>query len=130
MTIADPVQLIIDLLLAESSVTDLVDDRVGREIPEGDGNLMPRACIIVTRAGGRGRRGTLKLREARIDTACYGATLKESGAVHDAVRELLEEYVHDGDLITVETSSDGVNARHPDTQWPVCYASYRVTTAV
>lgn len=129
MTIADPVELLITLLKDDSGVKAIADDRVGREVPEGDGPLMPRGCVVLQPAGGSGRPGLLKIRKNRIDTHCYGSTLSEAWLLHLAVREALETFTHDGDLIEITTLSDGANGRRPDNQWPVCFASYRVTSA-
>lgn len=129
MTIPDPISEIIGLLKGDTAVDALVDGRVGREITESENAAMPRAAVVVTPVGGPGRHGRLRIRYTRVDTTCFGATLKESWTLHLAVREVLESMGRDGALKDAEITSDGTNARDPVTQWPTCYASYRVMSA-
>lgn len=127
MTIPDPVALARVLLLADAAVAALVGENVyGGELPDSLNAAMPAKAVVITPAGGPGRRGTLAYRRNRIDTVCYGATLEDAWSVHLAVREALETMTASGALRSIETSSDGTLARDPRTEWPSCYASYLV----
>lgn len=134
MTIPDPIADIRALLVADTTVSALVADRVYHsELPEPESPNMPQQAVVVAQAGGPGRPKTLKTRTIRLDTLCYGATLYESYQLHQAVREVVETLARrSNSVISVETVSDGQNARDPLKQWPVCFASYRLlsTTTV
>lgn len=130
MTIPDPIADIRALLVADPTVSALVSDRAYlHELPESESPNMPQQAVVLTQAGGPGRPKTLKTRTIRLDTICYGATLHESYQLHQAVREVVEALARrSNSVISVETVSDGQNARDPLKQWPVCFASYRVLT--
>ena len=130
MTIPDPIADIRALLLADATVDGLVSGRVYHsEVPESESPNMPQQAVVVAQAGGPGRHKTLKTRTIRLDTICYGATLYESWTLHLAVREVVETLARrSNSVISVETISDGANARDPLKQWPLCFASYRVLT--
>lgn len=130
MTIPDPVADIREILLADTGVSGLVSERVYHsELPDAESQNMPQQAVVVAQAGGPGRQKTLKIRVIRLDTLCYGATLYESYELHQAVREVVETLSRrSNSVISVETISDGQNARDPLKQWPVCLASYRVLT--
>lgn len=130
MAVPDPIKDIRAHLLADTGVQALVGTRVFHsELPASESGSMPRQSVVVSQAGGPGRPKTLKTRNLRIDTFCYGATLYESYELHLAVREALETLAHSGSVKTVEMVTDGLNGRDPDKQWPVCFASYRALTA-
>lgn len=130
MSAPNPLALIIALLLADNEVAALVGARVRPRIVDDERKAMPQPYVVVTAAGGPGRRGKQGWRKTRIDTACYGATLLESWDVHAAVRDALENAGRDGALLSIEMTSDGVNDMHPTLQWPVCYATYAVLSTV
>lgn len=132
MTIPDPIADIRALLAADAGVSGLVGTRVFHsELPESESPNMPQQAVVIAQAGGPGRPKTLKTRTIRLDTICYGATLYESLQLHLAVREALETLAKtSGSVKSIETVSDGQNARDPLKQWPVCFASYRVLTTI
>lgn len=131
MSIPDPIAELRTLLLADTNVASLAGTRIyGDEIEETDQTDMPQATVILREAGGPGRVAYNLYRQTRIDTLCYGATLSESAQLHRYVREVLETMNRPtGTLFSAEVSSDGRNARDPDTQWPLCIASYLVMSA-
>lgn len=131
MSIPDPIAELTDMLLADTAVVALVDENVfGGELPVELNVSMPVAAVVLSPAGGPGRRRALKLRRTRVDTTCYGPTLEDAWALHTAVREALENMARTSTLLDVETSSDGSLARDATTQWPTCYASYLVLSAI
>jgi len=130
MSIPDPIGEIVDLLLDDSNVAELADENVfGGGLPATARASMPQAAVVVKPAGGPGKRGYNRHRTTRVDTVCYGSTLKESWDVHLAVREVLEGLRRDGSIFWVIVSSDGTNAIDPVEQWPTCFASYNVMSA-
>lgn len=128
MTIPDPIGDLVSLLAADTATKALVGSRVyGGGLPP---NLsMPQPAVVVKAAGGAGRRGYNKYRTTRIDTVCYGTTLKQAWSVHLAAREVLEGLDRPGSVFWVTASFDGASALDPVTQWPTCYASYTVMSA-
>lgn len=131
MTIPDPIADIRALILADPTVEGLVgaEGVYHSELPDSVSATMPKQAVVVAQAGGPGRHKTLKTRTIRLDTLCYGATLYESWTLHLAVREVVETLARrSNSVISVETISDGANARDPLKQWPLCFASYRVLT--
>ena len=129
MSIPDPVALLITSLKATSAVTAIASTRVyGFAIPPSIQASMPEAAVVVSPSGGAGRR-MLRVRNNRIDTTCYGATLPQAWQLHQAVRESLEVMVSTGTLKSAVISSEGSPALDPVTQWPTCYASYTVLSA-
>lgn len=129
MSIPDPIALIVELLKANEAIAALAGANVfGGGLPAGF--VMPQAAVVVTPAGGPGRRGAEGWRRNRIDTICYGATLHESWEVHLAVREALETMPPTGALKEAHITSDGSNALDPVELWPTAYASYLVLSTV
>lgn len=130
MTTPDPVGELVALLKADAAVTALAGTRVfSGGIPANGRGEMPQATVVLTPAGGPGRRGYNRYRRTRVDTTCYGATLKQSWQLHLAVRELLEGLHRNGSIFWAQVTSDGANALDPAEQWPTCYASYSVLSA-
>lgn len=129
MSVPDPIELVVTLLRADTDVAALVAARVyGGALPED--LAMPQAAVVVRPAGGPGRRGAQGWRLNRVDTVCYGATLRESWQTHLAVREALETLTPADGLKEAHVTSDGTNALDPVTQWPTCYASFLVLSTV
>jgi hypothetical protein len=131
VTIPDPISDLVALLREDSAVAALAGENVfGGGLPHDARIAMPQPAVVVKPAGGPGRRGYNLYRTTRIDTVCYGTTLKQSWDLHLAVRELLEELRRPGAIFWVTVSSDGANAIDPVEQWPTCFASYLVMSAI
>lgn len=129
--IPDPIGELATMLAADTAVAALADTHVyGGELPRALNGDTPPTAVVLSPAGGPGRRKSLKIRFTRVDTICYGPTLEEAWALHLAVREALETMTRTTTLFSVETSSDGALARDATTQWPTCYASYGVLSAI
>lgn len=130
MPAPDVIAEIVALLSADNDVSTLAAAGVfGGGIPESVKETMPQPAVVVTAGGGPGRRGYNKYRNTRVDTTCYGQTLKESEELHRAVREVLENVRRSGSLFWAQTITDGLNAIDRVTQWPTCYAGYLVMSA-
>lgn len=132
MSIPDPIEEIRTLLLDDDDVATLASDRVfGGTLTDAAREGMPQAAVVLKPAGGPGRRAIEKWRVTRVDTICYGRTLKESYQLHLYVREVLETMDRPSPtLFSAEMSMDGTNAIDPVEQWPTCFASYRVMSAI
>lgn len=130
MSIPDPIAEIVALVAADADVAAICADNVfGGGIPISVKEQMPQAAVVVTASGGPGRRGYTRYRETRVDTTCYGQTLKESWDLHLAVREVLENLRRSGSLFWARTITDGTNAIERTEQWPTCFAGYLVMSA-
>jgi hypothetical protein len=128
--IPDPISEIVALLQADDDVSALTAGLVfGGGLPVNARADMPQPAVVVTAAGGPGRRGYNRYRRTRVDTTCYGQTLKESWDLHLAVRELLEGLGRTGSIFWAQTISDGANGIDRVEQWPTCFASYLVMSA-
>lgn len=128
--IPDPIGELVVLLKADAAVAAIAGARVfSGGLPESGRGSMPQACVVVSPAGGPGRLGYNRYRRTRVDTTCYGVSLKESWDLHLVVREVLELLRRNGSIFWAEISSDGANALDPVEQWPTCYASYVVMSA-
>ena len=130
MTLPDPIADLRSLLLADSGVAAIAGTSVyGGELPQAQATTAPDPTVVIKPAGGIGRLKTMKTRTIRIDTVCYGQTLKDSWTLHLAVREALETLGRPtGCVKSVEMASEAANARDSVKQWPTCYASYSVLT--
>jgi hypothetical protein len=134
MTIPDPIGDLAVLLKGNSGVAAIASARVfSGGLPQAQQTNMPQATVILKPAGGPGRPKRLKIRRTFVDTICYGTSLHQAWQLHLAVREALETLAPSrGSVKAVEMASEAVNAIDASTQWPTCYASYRVlaTTTV
>lgn len=129
--IPDPIAELTDMLLDDTDVAALVGTHVhGGELPPSLNRTTAPTAVVLSPAGGPGRMKSLKIRWTRVDTICYAPTLADAWAIHIAVREALETMARTETLLSVETSSDGALARDATTQWPTCYASYGVLSAI
>lgn len=128
MTIPDPIGDLAIFLKANTGVAAIAGTRVfSGGLPQSQQASMPQATVIVKPAGGSGRPKLLKIRRITVDTVCYGASLHQAWQLHLAVREALETLARPTRSVkAVEMAAEAVNAIDASTQWPTCYASYRV----
>jgi hypothetical protein len=130
VTIPDPIAELVALLQADPDVSALTGANVfGGELTREAKQAMPIAAVVVAPSGGPGRRGYLRVRRGRIDTICYGESLKQCSDLHAAVREVLENIRRSGSILWAQTIADGTARREPHTEWPICFASYQVMSA-
>lgn len=118
------------ILLADSTVANLVVKRVGMEVPEADAKNMPVAAIVLKPAGGPKDGGYQTTGNQRVDVICYGESLAESWTVYLAVYTVLnaiERELSQGVLVhSADVQAKGATARDPLKQWPVTYSSWLV----
>lgn len=128
----DPLSALIAYLKADSALTALVGARVfGAELDRRENASMPRACVVVSPAGG----GFIGLEnqvyaDSRVDVDCYGATPYAAWQVYLAAEEAMEtlerEVYTDVLLHWAKPSARGSNGRTPDADWPIVLSSWQV----
>lgn len=106
-------------------VGDLVEDRVFRpKLPQTQDKHMPRACIVVSGAGGASRYGDsyLPLGTPRLDVRCYGSSGLEADNIAQAsllalkrMRPCVSEGVR---LYSASISAEPLPLIDPETNWP------------
>lgn len=127
MTLPDPIGDLAALLKADTGVLAITSRIFSGGIPQSQQAGMPQATVVVKPAGGPGRPKLMLIRRTTVDTICYGASLHDAWQLHLAVREALETLDRPtGSVKTVEMASEAVLAIDASTEWPTCYASYRV----
>lgn len=137
MAIPDPITLVRTYLLTVSAVTNLTSTRIyGESIPAADAASMPRACVVLSPAGGPATEW-LRTVESRIDVRCYGATPLAARtlawAVYDALAWLPKRTIGSGltagKLYKAEPELAPLSQIDPDTNWPSAVFSLLVTTS-
>ena len=103
----------------------------GGEFPRQLNSSMPRAGVVVKAAGG-GLLGRAQQRygDTRVDVDCYGATPHEAWDVYLVVAAAFDALDADqyGDTLlkSANVTSRGIQARDPETDWPVVVATWQV----
>lgn len=105
-------------------VGDLVDQRVFRpQLPQTEDKHMPRACIVVSGAGGASRYGDsyLPLGTPRLDVRCYGSSGLEADNIAQAALLALKRMrpnVSEGvRLYSASISAEPLPLVDPGTDW-------------
>jgi hypothetical protein len=119
-------------LAAAPAVAALIEGRAwGGEVPRSENASMPRAALVVSRAGG-GTIGatTTAYGDVRVDVDCYGASPYEADQLYVAVERALKSLagaVHDEVRLSwAKPSAAGVHGRDPDAGWPMVVSSWQV----
>lgn len=138
MSIPDPIAALVAYLRADPDTTSLTGGRIfGQELPETEAGPMPRACLVLTDAGGAplgpGANDAVPVSVTRVDVRAYGATPQEAKAVslaaHAALKGLRRAVVGQA-LLHSATVAGGPNyLRDPDTAWPFVLSTYQVLAA-
>jgi hypothetical protein len=120
------------VLLADPDVVALCDVRVyACELPKAGVESMPRACVVVTYAGGMEKRGTDPIGKPRVDAYSYGATYRAAGqvdrAVYDALRAVQRQKVGEVLIHGVALSGGPIPMRDTEAGWPVFVRSMSVS---
>jgi hypothetical protein len=127
---ADVIPALKDILLADSTVSDLVVKRIGMEVPEADAENMPVAAIVLKPSGGPGNGGYQTTGKKRVDVICYGESLEDSWAVYlaaEAALNAIKRNVSQRVLVhSADVQAKGSTARDPVKKWPVTYSSWLV----
>lgn len=98
------------------------------ELPDDQDAFMPRACFVVTGAGGPGAGGRLPIGKQRVDVRYYGKTHAEAMdlaiAGHLVLKNLRRTVVGNALVHGFEVSSGYTVLREPDTRWPFVLRTY------
>jgi hypothetical protein len=98
------------------------------ELPDDQDALMPRACFVVSAAGGPGAGGFLPIGRQRIDVRSYGATHAEAMDVAIAAHQTLKSLRRTVSGVVLvhgfEPSSGFLTLRDADARWPLVLRSY------
>lgn len=87
----DIIAAVCDYLLAQSDITDLVEDRVfAGEIPEDEIDNMPQKMILIQYDGGLTVNSCLPISSPRMSFFCYGQSYFEAGRVDREVYSTLK----------------------------------------
>jgi hypothetical protein len=139
--IPDVLSALRQLVRADGAVLAIVTDaqRVyAGEMPASESALQPRAAVVLSRAGGPGDHGRVKIGRYRIDVRAYGATGFEAFRLSNAVHELLKASER------VRVSAGGItptllhgavleggpsDLRDADGDWPFTLRTYEVLAA-
>lgn len=133
---AEPIAAIVALMLDDGAVTALVGRRVfAVELPETENQKMPRACVVLRRAGGGavgpGARSYVDWTVTRIDAFCYGKTPLEAIRMHAAVERVFAELdrtvIADTLLHNAVITGGPVDDRNEE-GWPYALGSYEVSS--
>lgn len=128
------ISALVTFLKADSAVSALVSTRVfGGKLPQSEALNMPRAAVVVKRAGG-GIMGTAyqDYSDVRADVICYGRNELEADTVflacHDALKHMRAN-IPTGTATLLKwarLSAGGFTGTDPDTDWPTCLSSWQV----
>lgn len=130
----DVVLALMEILKADTSVSDLVDDRVyGEELPRDEitsGN-MPRKNVVIVSAGGLSTTKTTPTVNPRFDVWCYGETKYEASildrAVYDAVKNIERVLIRNMLIHSAGLSGGPIPYRDQETGWPAMIRGINVT---
>lgn len=128
----DAVKAVVSLLKADADVAALVGARVfGGELPESEQQSMPRACLVVRKAGG-GAIGTAweDYGDLRFDVFSYGSTAHGADDVERAVHRRMKTFarvVSEGTLLHWARRDGGpLPLSDPNTTWRYVFSSWQV----
>lgn len=134
VTAADPSKALA-AYLKTTEVSAVVAGRVYRpELPAADikGGHMPRACIVIRRAGGYGLfgGGNVPLGDPTLDLFCYGETWLQAdqvaAAVIPALRSLRGGTFENARLYWARIAGGPNPFADPETNWPCLVVSAQV----
>lgn len=128
----DPIESLVQLLQADSSISALVGSKVyGGGIPRSENTNMPQPAVTLKPAGG-GMMGTETANwgDMRVDVDCFAATEYDSWQLYlvvaAALKGLRRQSVSGVLLHWARPSSRGLTAIDPMTEWPVTISSWQV----
>lgn len=122
--------LSLDTVLGAETLHDGDEPRIfGGELPDDEAQYMPRACIVVSDAGGFSDRLPEVLDRSRVDTRSYARTPDEAKALAVHVRRRLKElrrFVAENGVVLHPAQRAGgyIPLREPVGGWPLVLRSY------
>lgn len=134
---ADLVAALVALLQADTALAAITQGRVfGGELPEGEGEAMPRAALVVVPSGGTSlTAGSYAEHDSqRIDLFAYAGTVRAADALRreaDRVLRQVRRSTIGGVLVHwVQSAGGSITGRDPDAAWPRTFQSYQVFHAL
>jgi hypothetical protein len=131
--VSDPRAAVVAYLQEHDHIVAMVDGRIFRpKLPQAEDEYMPRACIIVSGAGGVDlyAGSYLPLSTPRIDIRCYGSTGLEADNVAQAckmaMKRLRAGVWADTKVYWAKISADLNPLVDADTLWPFSLISCQV----
>lgn len=129
----DPLAALVTLLAADAGLLTLTSRVFGGELPETENKSMPRACVVLTPAGGPGSLDYMDFGASRVDVFAYGENLHEAYlvylAVYQALKQMQRHKVGNVLLHTADPLTKGSAGKDPVKQWPLCLSSWLVKAA-
>lgn len=128
----DELTALVEWLSLDDVIREAIDDRIfGHELPDEQASVMPRACVVISNAGGFTEGLPEVLDRSRVDVRCYGATLDEAKALAVQVarrfRELRRFVAANGTVLHPARRSGGfVPLREQIGGWPLILRSWLV----
>ena len=134
----DVVAAVIALLMDDDEVIEYIGTgesaAIANALPVADEATMPKPYLVVAHSGGSGGMGArswMDLDAARVDIRAYGVDPSRAADLARRVKRAMKSMareVYAGVLLHDSVESGGiVETSEPDTNWPVCFASYVVT---
>jgi hypothetical protein len=130
----DPIAALINFLKADQDVSALAGNRIfGASLPPGEAASMPRACVVIQKAGGFGQASYQQVYRQRVDVRTYGRTAAEISELQLCCQRALNELWRRGQSgeamllsATQETAANqGVEAQ---TRWQFEFSVWTVLT--
>ena len=131
---ADPLAAVCAYLQAATG--DVFEMRAFRpDLPQSEDQFMPRACIVVRRAGGVSPFGDsyMPITAQRLDIACYGANQQECEMVAQSVvvamKRLTNSHWENCKLYSANISAGPLPSFEANTLWDMCLVSVQLLFA-
>lgn len=128
----DPIAALVTWLRTQATLTAQTSTRIwGGAVPRSEQDNMPRKCLTVLRAGGRGPDRDVPDGVCQVYCRCYGATAVEANAVYDALFGTVHRKHHirpaTGQLlVTLFIDGEPIDMVEPATDWPFVQVSLEV----
>ena len=130
---------LLTLVLTDSDITDLVEDRVyvnriPRDVIEAADTFHPPQILVLRQAGGFGKTDLLPTTDQSVNALCYGENDHEADEVRRAVWQFfvnVSRETHDSVLIHhINPTGGPIPSVEPDLVWPAVAQSYTVKADV
>jgi hypothetical protein len=129
-----------ELLLAESSVTDLVGtrvyiNRIPRDVIEQQDTFHPAKMLVIRQAGGSGKSDTLPTEDSIVNVLAYGESDYEAEKVRRAVWQfftLLDRSKSSTDVLFhhINPAGGAIPLVDPEIVWPAVAQAYAIKADV
>jgi hypothetical protein len=131
----DPIAAIVSFLKADADVYGLTQGRVfGASLPEAQATNMPRACVIVQKAGGFGQASYQQIYRQRVDVRTYGRTPSEISELQLCCQRALNDLTRKGEsgkamLVSAIQETAPNQAVEPINRWQFEFSVWAILTS-